>query len=288
MFKHYLITRFNLRATYWDVTKNNEQLLTDTWMDSRMWLFENFCFPSVKAQTNQNFQWLLYFDTNTKEIYQNRVLELVANQPNFKVFFVDAMPAFYPALLNYIENDAESKPYIITSRIDNDDSIHKDFIDEVQKHFNQQDYRAIDFISGYTLQIEPNYILGNKEQLFNPFISLIEKNESPKTAIYQDHRLWKRDKKVTQISGKRLWLSIIHQRNKVNEFEGYGNINWDDIKNDFHLSEEANLLIKTKSIPFKDWKFTSMKNYLNQKFDMNFKSLKRKLGLYNSGSKKTK
>ena len=58
MFKHYLITRFNLRADNWDVTKNNEQLLTDEWMDNRMWLFENFCFPSVIGQTNQNFEWL--------------------------------------------------------------------------------------------------------------------------------------------------------------------------------------------------------------------------------------
>ena len=282
MFKHYLITRFNLRATHWDVTKNNEQLLTDVWMDSRMWLFENFCFSSVKAQTNQNFEWLLYFDSNTKEIYKKRILELVANQPNFKVFFVEAMPAFYPALLDYIKNDTEGKPHIITSRIDNDDSIHKDFINEVQKHFNQQEYRAIDFINGYSLQIEPNYILGNKEQLFNPFISLIEKNESPKTAFHQDHRLWKRDKKVTQISGKRLWLSIIHQRNKVNKFDGYGNINWDNLKNDFQLSVEADTLIKTKTIPFKDWMFTSFKNYITKKIELNFKLFKRKLRLYNS------
>ena len=85
MFNHYLITRFNLRADYWDVTKNNEQLLTDEWMDNRMWLFENFCFPSVVGQTNQNFEWLLYFDTNTKDVYKNRIINLVANHKNVKV-----------------------------------------------------------------------------------------------------------------------------------------------------------------------------------------------------------
>ena len=102
MFKHYLITRFNLRADNWEGTTNNEQLLTDEWMDNRMWLFENFCFPSVIGQTNQNFEWLLFFDSNTKEIYKNRILELVALQSNFKVFFVDAMPSFMPELLKYI------------------------------------------------------------------------------------------------------------------------------------------------------------------------------------------
>jgi uncharacterized protein (UPF0297 family) len=280
MFKHYLITRFNLRAEYWDVTKNNEQLLTDEWMDNRMWLFENFCFPSVAGQTNQNFEWILYFDTNTKEVYKNRIISLVANHSNINVFFVDAMPAFEPELLKYIAHGTKGIPYLITTRIDNDDSIHVDFINEVQKQFDKQDYRAIDFIKGYSLQIEPIYILGKKEQLFNPFISLIEKNENPKTAFYQEHRLWKRDKKVTQIGERRLWLSIIHQRNKVNKFDGYGLVKWEEIKKVFSLSEEANKLIKEKAIPHSAWFFTSIKNQFVQTFELNFKLLKRKLGLY--------
>lgn len=280
MFNHYLITRFNLRAEYWDVTKNNEQLLTDEWMDNRMWLFENFCFPSVVGQTNQNFEWLLYFDTNTKEVYKNRIIDLVAKQKNFHVFFVDAMPAFEPELLKYIALKAKDKAFIISTRIDNDDSIHIDFINEVQKQFNQQEYRAIDFIKGYSLQIEPCYILGKKEHLYNPFISLIEKNDNPRTAFYQEHRNWKRDKKVTQIAEKRLWLSIIHQRNKVNKFDGYGLVKWNDIKNGFTLSDEANKLILEKTIPYGSWFFTSLKNQFVQKFELNFKILKRKLGLY--------
>lgn len=282
MFNHYLITRFNLRADNWDVTKNNEQLLTDEWMDNRMWLFENFCFPSVVAQTNQIFEWLLYFDTNTKEVYKNRIVILLANHKNVKVFFVDAMPSFKPELLKYIAQETKEKPYLITTRIDNDDSIHVDFINEVQKQFNQQEYRAIDFIKGYSLQIEPNFILGKKEQLFNPFISLIEKNDNPKTAFHQDHRYWKRDKKVTQLGEKRMWLSIIHQRNKVNKFDGYGIVKWENIKDSFVLSEEANNLIVKKLIPFSEWMFTSIKNQITQGFELNFKLLKRKIGFYNT------
>lgn len=281
MFNHYLTTRFNLKSANWDVTKNNELLLTDEWMDNRMWLFENFCFPSVVAQTNQNFTWVLYFDSNTKDIYKTRILELIKSYQNFKVFFINGMDSFYPEFLQFIKVESNDKPYLITTRIDNDDSIHKDFINEVQKHFNQQEYRAIDFITGYSLQIEPNFILGKKEQLFNPFISLIEKNVNPKTAIHQDHRHWKRDEKVTQIAGKRLWLSIIHQRNKVNKFDGYGNVNWENLKTDFILSEEANNLITKNTIPFTDWIFTSIKNQITQGFELNFKLLKRKLGLYN-------
>ncbi len=280
MFKHYLITRFNLRVDVWNVTKNNEKLLTDEWMDNRMWLFENFCFPTILSQTNQNFDWLLYFDSNTKEIYKNKIINLVSNHNNIKVLFVDAMPSFMPELLKNIAQETKDIPYLITTRIDNDDSIHIDFINEVQKQFNQQEYRAIDFINGYSLQIEPKYLLGKKDQLFNPFISLIEKNENSKTVFYQDHRLWKRDKNVTQISKKRLWLSIIHQRNKINRFDGYGNVNWGKLKNDFILSDDANDLISIKTIPFSKWIFTNLKNLTVHKFELNYKLFKKKIGFY--------
>ncbi|WP_374548523.1 glycosyltransferase [Flavobacterium sp.] len=282
MFDHYLITRFNLRASFWNTTKNNEKLLTDEWMENRMWLFENFCFPTVVSQSNKNFKWLLFFDENTKEIYKNRIEKLVENYPHFVVFFINGMDAFYGELTTYIKQNSSDKPYLITSRIDNDDSIHKDFINEIQKQFKQQDFCAIDFIAGYSIQIEPQFILGKKEQLFNPFISLIEKNENPETALNKDHRMWKKEKRVLQITNKRLWLSIIHHKNKINKFDGYGNVSWSDIKNDFTLSDEVNKLLNQKLISFSQWRLLSLKNYINQKFEIKFKLLKRALGVYNS------
>ncbi len=226
MFDHYLITRFNLRNPKWDVTKNNESLLTDEWMEDRMWLFENFCFPSVTAQTNQNFEWLLFFDITTNEIFRNRIENLVKDYSNIKTFFIDGMPAFYNEIQNYILNRSKGQSHLITSRIDNDDSISKHFIDEIQKQFSFQEYQAIDIINGYSLQVKPNFILGKKEHIFNPFISLIEKNDHPKTVWFSDHNMWKKETRIIQITNKRLWLSIIHEKNKVNEFDGYGNIKW--------------------------------------------------------------
>jgi hypothetical protein len=55
-------------------------------MENRMWLFENFCFPTVVSQSNKNFKWLL-FDENTKEIYKNRIEKLVENHPHFVVLY---------------------------------------------------------------------------------------------------------------------------------------------------------------------------------------------------------
>ena len=280
MFHHLLITRFNLRNPEWDVTKNNEKLLTDDWMEERMWFFENFCFPTILSQTNQNFDWLLYFDITTPEKYKIRMTELIQHQPNFKVFYIDGMPQFYDELKKYISAIPNKKPYLITSRIDNDDSVHKDFINEIQLQFKQQDYLVLDIIKGYSLQIQPTVMLGKKEHIFNPFMSLIEKNDDPKTIWYYHHNMWKKENRIKQVNHKRLWIAIIHEKNKVNNFNGYDNVKWNKLKSDFVLSEEANVLIKNELLPHNKWLKLSWKNKIIVKYKVISKSFKKFFGVY--------
>lgn len=280
MFKHLLITRFNLRNPEWkQLTKNNESILDDNWMNERLALFSNYCLPSVINQTNQNFEWIIYFDVSTKAIHRKKIEEIIENYTNINTFFIDGMPVFNESILNYVKKNISTK-YLITSRIDNDDCIHKDFIDEIQRQFNYQDFLAIDNINGYTLQVEPQFILGKKEHIFNPFISLIEKNENPKTVWHYVHNMWKKEPRLIHLSNKRLWLSIIHGKNKVNEFDGYGNIKWNCLKNDFIISEKVSKTIESKQLSFSRWWFLSLKNYLYVKQVLLSKQFKKTLGIY--------
>lgn len=281
MFHHYLITRFNLKNPNWDLTKNNEALLTDDWMEERMWFFKNFCFPSVVSQTNTNFSWLLYFDVSTPEKYRNEIKELVQNNNNIFVFFIEGMPAFYPEIYEYIKKNSFEYTHIITSRIDNDDCISKQFIDEIQKTFKYQEYEVIDVIKGYSLQIKPTVMLGKKEHIFNPFISLIEKNDNPKTVWFNDHNIWKKQRRIRQYTKKRLWIAVIHEKNKVNNFNGYDNVKWEKLKEDFILSEEANTLIKEKLVPHSEWLKLSLKNKIIVKYKVLSKTIKKFFGIYN-------
>lgn len=280
MFKHLLITRFNLKNPEWkQLTKNNESLLDDSWMNERLELFANYCFPSVSNQTNQNFEWLLYFDISTSEIHKDQIAKIIGNKTNIKTFFIDGMPVFNESIIKYVEENISTE-YLITSRIDNDDCIHKDFINEIQKHFDKQDFLAIDNIEGYTLQIEPNFILGKKEHIFNPFISLIEKNDQPKTVWHYVHNMWKKEPRLIHVTEKRLWLSVIHGKNKVNEFDGYGNIKWNSLKNDFIVSDKVSQKIENDQLPFSKWWFLSLRNFLYVKRVLLSKQLKKMLGVY--------
>lgn len=248
-------------------------------MNERLELFANYCFPSVSNQTNQNFEWLLYFDVSTSENHKDKIAKIIGNKTNIKTFFIDGMPVFNESIIKYVEENISTE-YLITSRIDNDDCIHKDFINEIQKHFKKQDFLAIDNIKGYTLQIEPNFILGKKEHIFNPFISLIEKNDQPKTVWHYVHNMWKKEPRLIHVTEKRLWLSIIHGKNKVNEFDGYGNIKWNSLKNDFIVSEKVSQKIENDQLPFSKWWFLSLRNFLYVKRVLFSKQLKKMLGVY--------
>jgi len=250
MFSHLLITRFNLKNPNWVVTKNNEALLDDQWMQERMELFKNYCLPSILNQTNKNFKWLLFFDSSTDEKFRKSITELVNNHNFIEVLYIDGMPNFNKRILEYIEKNIKEIPYLITSRIDNDDCISNRFIEEVQKNFNKQDFMAFDYIQGYTLQIEPQIILGKKEP------------------------------RVTQITDKRIWMSIIHEKNKVNEFDGYGNIDWNSINKEFILSEKMNEVVKTNILPFNRWWFKSLRNFLYVKMVLFSKKFKKAIGIY--------
>jgi hypothetical protein len=280
MFHHLLITRFNLKNPEWKLTKNNDTLLDEQWMTERMELFTNYCLPSVINQTNKNFKWLLYFDELTNDYFKNEIRLLTENHQNIEVFYIDGMPSFNESILKYVKENASSEPYIITSRIDNDDCISKYFIDEVQKNFNKQDFLAVDFYQGYTLQIAPQVILGKKDHIFNPFISLIEKNENPKTVWHYAHNMWKKESRTIHVKNKRIWMSVIHEKNKVNEFYGYGNIDWNILSKEFIVSDFINQKIKSELLPFKNWWTKSLKNYLNVKSSVFTKMLKRNIGLY--------
>jgi len=278
MFKHFLITRFNLRKSDWNTNKNNKAILTEEWHKNRFQLFTDFCFPSVASQTNKEFIWIVFFDTSTPDEYKNIVTSLQYKLSNFKPIFINGMDQFLPSIKEYI-NDFNEK-YIISSSLDNDDCLSRTYIEEVQRTFNQQDFMAIDFVDGYTLQIQPNIKIGKKLHQYNPFISLIEKNENPITVCDVSHRIWKKEKRILQIRNKRIWSSIIHLENKVNEFTGYDQVHLNDFFNDFTISEKQRKYIEAHIISKSNWQLQSLINAISSYWKFIFKKIKKRMGFY--------
>jgi len=279
-YKHYIITRFNLRKSDWTTGKNKIPVLTDEWHDNRFELFTQFCFPCVAAQTNQNFEWLVFFDDSTKPKYRQIIEDLKAQFSGFSPIFVDGMDAFLPTIQEITKTC--NVPFIITSRLDNDDCLSKNYVETVQNQFTEQDFLALDFVNGYTLQLGKQYKLGHKLHVFNPFISLIEKNEEPVTVWSKNHAEWKHESRIKTIKNQPIWMSVIHLENKVNEFTGYGSLKEKNVLEEFGINAETKVSILNNLSPHNSWLIQNITNNISSHFNFDFKILKRHLGFYKS------
>lgn len=217
LFKHFLATRFNVKIGDWKTTKNGEPLLNDSWMEDRFRLFETYCLPSVKNQSNQNFVWCIYFDINTTEVYKKRIKRLEQSFSNIRTFYIESINELRPSLVNFIKAVKGDAEYIITSRLDTDDLLHKDYINTVQQLFQPLNDTVIDLRSGYQLYIsERENVIRNFDNSFNQFISLVEKNENVETIFSKWHKHWIDQQNIIVYEKKRLWIELVHAKNFIN------------------------------------------------------------------------
>lgn len=217
MVQHFLLTRFNLKLKEWQTTKQGESVLSNLWLTKRFELFTKYCLPSVKQQTNQNFIWIVCFDTETPDVFKSDI-EIIANSySNFKPIyidgFIDPLAIISKKIRSYL---TISDTHIITTRLDNDDAIHKVFIETIQKSFKSDDAYIIDIVKGL------QFIPGKKHDTiramnlaFNPFLSFVEPCNNIKTVLSRPHLDWK-DTKHFAINTQPLWMQIIHEQNITN------------------------------------------------------------------------
>ena len=216
--KHFLLTRFNVKAS----TKTISVSQSDSWLSHRFELFEKYCLPSVKNQFNQNFTWGVFFDTDTPQKYKDKIDKISNSYNNFVPIFINESSDLEPTSSKFIASKIEdSDQYIITTRLDNDDIIHKQFIDTIQKLFSPTNGMVIDLRKGYQITIEKNNLEIRKYyQLFNSFISLIEDSTNFNTVMSRRHSHWWDSKSVVVFDDKRLWIELVHSKNKLNRVKG--------------------------------------------------------------------
>jgi len=275
-FQHFVITRFNLRDQNWDnLTKSKNLILTESWLTDRFELFENYCFPSVMNQSNTNFEWWVFFDFETPKPFLDRINLLKKKFDKFIPIFIDGMDSFLPTIQKRLSSCDSS--FIITSRLDNDDCIRKDFVEKVQSKFNFQEFMAFDFVDGFTIQIQTKVNIGYRCHVYNPFITLIEKNDEAKSVWSRAHSDWKREGRIKRVRNERIWMSLIHQDNKVNEYFGFGRPNLREtlvfFGIDFLTISELELRLEYSNVD-------SIRNFLITIFELAFKDIKRNLGVY--------
>lgn len=214
---HFVVTRFNLRPSVAVTGK----ALDVKWLESRFELFERFCWPSLKGQTEQNFKWLVLFDEATPEPIRQRIAGY-ARWPNF-------VPVYLPAGTEHSARTAVAKvlagalpEVLITTRLDNDDGISLDYIEHIQRYAQATVPTVVEFPVGY---IWHNDRLYRDRQPHNAFTSLIEPlkacGATTFSTIYSgSHTEVENLGRVECVSNQPSWLQVVHGGNLENRPRG--------------------------------------------------------------------
>ncbi len=220
---HFLVTRFNVPAG-WACTKSGGGVLSESWLNDRFDVFDKVCFPSIQNQTNKNFIWLVYFDTLTPLVFKEKINALKKKLVNFVPVYIGGMDDFLPSVKSEIQlrlNSAAER--LITTRVDNDDALHKDFIELVQDVNGPLPPYLIQILDGYQMQLDGGLLISRiRKYFYNPFISLVELPENFITVWDRQHESWRGFSSV-QIENKPFWLQVSHSNNlKITFISGPG------------------------------------------------------------------
>lgn len=208
--------------TLYNQDKNHNPTQTIEWLENRFILFEKYCFPSIKNQSNKNFIWLVLFSQETPNKYKEKIRSYELIFSRFKPIYLSNSD--YSRLKVILHNEifkylTPNDEYVITSRIDSDDTFHKDIISEIQSIFEKQDNLFINFNWGFQYDQERR-ILTRLKYINNHFISKIEKiSDDIQTVLNYNHaNINNSDTQVIYVNNKEkpLWIEVIHSNNISN------------------------------------------------------------------------
>ena len=170
-------------------------------MRHRWNLFETYTVPSVLSQTEKRFTWLVLFDKDTDHTW----LPLIEIGPYVPLFLSSDW-------LKELQDFIQPYSWIVTTRLDNDDVLHPEFMATVQRGVTKKRH-FLNITNGF---IQRGKKLYPENHTHNPFISFIEPGAA-KTVYHVAHgRAMESVAPVRQVLGQRLWTQIIHERNYIN------------------------------------------------------------------------
>ena len=232
-FRHYILTRFNIPI--WRADKNGSPTLTDEWLQRRFELFDQFCLPSIMAQANKEFIWVVLFDRNTPQSWKERIENYKSQCTQFHPVFVkhEAGRLFLRVFQEVIADDLRKQhekgttyDAVLSTYFDNDDALRITFVEDLHRDADALSLQEPTFISyrrGVQYFTDMN-IATAVNYRNNHFLSLLEpvvKDKVPHTVFgYGSHSSLSvfEGCQVKVINNSRpAWAEVVHGSNVLND-----------------------------------------------------------------------
>lgn len=229
---HLVYTRFNLAIKFGGEGKNDglrkdsskpqeRPWLDEDYLEERFRIFEKYTFESMMHQSNKNFIWFVLFHRDTPEKYKNRIRLYEKRIQQFCPRFFDDEECNH--ISQVIEKDIQEhyQGYVvITTRIDNDDLVSEDFVEEIQKDAvnNGNDIYFLSYTNGLQYDMRSKQITGFTYPN-NHFISLITEPRRVGEHILKFNHAYIDESGIGIVHKKTkmpLWIEVIHASNVSN------------------------------------------------------------------------
>jgi len=230
---HFLITRFAIPFAK-DSIRYERCTNAPGWFDKRCDLFEKYTLPSIEAQTNQDFYWILIANPDFPGMDKDRLESYAAD-----VLWVDwEWDEGFDTLGNKLKAHFLMDEWIITSRVDNDDMLSKHFIEGCQVTATEN-VQWLSFPYGYILKKDAAYL---RKYPSSPFVSFVERGDSPITVYHTSHIYAGKKYPLVEISDDPGWVQIDHGDNVKNsvkslmtrgKISGEASVHFEDIRKEF-------------------------------------------------------
>jgi hypothetical protein len=207
---HILLTRFNLPSDGMESTIRNQ----DGWLEGRVRLFEEYCLPSVRAQREQNFAWIIYFDPQSPE-WLKAWIE-TTHPGSFTPIFRARVPT--DDLRADLESVVPAKSrWLMTTNLDNDDGLGRDFVGRLQGTRSEARRAAVYLSRGLIKSADGLFLRTDRH---NAFCSVRETWDAPVTCWADWHNRLPLSMPAEVHGGQPSWLQVVHATNVSNRIRG--------------------------------------------------------------------
>lgn len=250
---HVLMTRFNMATPGREAAIRNQP----DWLATRFQLFEEFCLPSVAAQSSRDFIWIIYFDKDTPQAFKDRIATL-QREVRFEAYYTGLFPASgWPRSL--VEVLGPLPPVVLTSRLDNDDALAVDYMARTRAAAEMHAPAlaagpvpptgprvGIVLTNGFIRSPSGAYAITHD---CNAFTSWLERTENPDTlmtAMGIAHMEAASAGPLVQVPGPGGWLQVVHGGNVSNKVRGR-RVSPEALRERFHSGALAGLAPATST-----------------------------------------
>ncbi len=127
---HFIITRFIIE--YWPFNEFPNKIYKEDYIRNGIRVMKKYLFPSLENQSCRNFIWVLMLGDKAKIDFIKSLLDF---DKSFNIIVI-----YKKDVKDYIRNTTKGYDILITSRIDYDDRIYYDAINDVRKAINNKYY----------------------------------------------------------------------------------------------------------------------------------------------------